>query len=168
MFLPFLTLLVDAWFAALCFPQVIYKKFQICCPLEEYSANGTASHLSYNLSSHDHDHGHGQEDDSHCSTYMFTMNSQVGGRQRGDPVRLLVLVSCPDTRHSVPASDLLCQSHTFVFLADGVHHSHSRFRLRLSPGGPPHLHGAPQVSQPLSACDVCQRIAAECGSCATF
>lgn len=81
MFLPFLTLLVDAWFAALCFPQVIYKKFQICCPLEEYSANGTASHLSYNLSSHDH--GHGQEDDSHCSTYMFTMNSQVGGRQRG-------------------------------------------------------------------------------------
>uniref|UniRef100_H3BYP6 Solute carrier family 38 member 3 n=1 Tax=Tetraodon nigroviridis TaxID=99883 RepID=H3BYP6_TETNG len=52
---------------------VIYKKFQIGCPLEEYSANSTASHLSSNLSSH----GHGQEDDSHCSAYMFTMNSQT-------------------------------------------------------------------------------------------
>lgn len=101
MFLPFLTLLVDAWFAALCLPQVIYKKFQIGCPLEEYSANSTASHLSYNLSSHDH--GQGQEDESHCSAYMFTMNSQVGGRGE-DPVHLLGVVSRPNTRHSVPAS----------------------------------------------------------------
>ncbi|XP_003973416.2 sodium-coupled neutral amino acid transporter 3 [Takifugu rubripes] len=52
---------------------VIYKKFQIDCPLKEYSANSTASHLSFNLSSHDHE----KNDDSHCSAYMFTMNSQT-------------------------------------------------------------------------------------------
>lgn len=98
MFLLFLTLLLVF---SLCLPQVIYKKFQIGCPLEEYSANSTASHLSFNLSSHDH--GHGQEDDSHCAAYMFTMNSQVGSRGE-DPVRLPGLVSRPYTRHSVPAS----------------------------------------------------------------
>lgn len=112
MFLLFLTLLL---FFSFCLPQVIYKKFQIGCPLEEYSANSTASHLSFNLSSHNH--GHGQEDDSHCSAYMFTMNSQVGSRGE-DPVRLPGLVSRPYTRHSVPASGrsanhtLLCSLQT--------------------------------------------------------
>lgn len=103
------------FFPPLCLPQVIYKKFQIGCPLEEYSANSTASHLAFNLSSHDL--GHGQEDDSHCSAYMFTLNSHVGGSD-GDPVRLLGLVSRPYTRHSVPASGHsanhtpLCSSQT--------------------------------------------------------
>lgn len=74
-------------------PQVIYKKFQIDCPLKEYSANSTASHLSFNLSSHDHE----QEDDPHCSAYMFTMNSQVDDRGE-DPVRLLDWI--PDWFHT--------------------------------------------------------------------
>lgn len=110
MFLLFLTLLL---FFSLCLPQVIYKKFQIGCPLEEYSANSTASHLSFNLSSHDH--GHGQEDDSHCSAYMFTMNSQVGSRGE-DPVRLPGLVSRPYTRHSVPASGRSANHTLLCFL----------------------------------------------------
>uniref|UniRef100_A0AAQ5X338 Amino acid transporter transmembrane domain-containing protein n=1 Tax=Amphiprion ocellaris TaxID=80972 RepID=A0AAQ5X338_AMPOC len=39
---------------------VIYKKFQIPCPFEEFSHNSTDSH-----------------DDSHCTPRMFTMNSQT-------------------------------------------------------------------------------------------
>lgn len=61
--------------------QVIYKKFQITCPFEEFSANSTAAHLSLNVSSHGHDYNNGlvhEDDDSRCSPRMFTINSQVG------------------------------------------------------------------------------------------
>lgn len=68
--------------------QVIYKKFQIACPFEEFSVNGTANLLSLNISSaHSHDGHDGHEytngvahedDDSHCATHLFTINSQVG------------------------------------------------------------------------------------------
>ncbi|XP_029991065.1 sodium-coupled neutral amino acid transporter 3 isoform X2 [Sphaeramia orbicularis] len=58
---------------------VIYKKFQIPCPFEEFSVNGTASHL--NVSSHDHDYNNGlvheNTEDDHCSPRMFTINSQT-------------------------------------------------------------------------------------------
>ncbi|XP_045932115.1 sodium-coupled neutral amino acid transporter 3 [Micropterus dolomieu] len=59
---------------------VIYKKFQITCPFEEFSANSTAAHLSLNVSSHGHDYNNGlvhEDDDSHCSPRMFTINSQT-------------------------------------------------------------------------------------------
>lgn len=54
-----------------------------------------------------------------------------------------------------------------MFLADSVHYSHPRFRLRVPPRGPPHLHRAPEVSRPPSP-RICQRIGAERGSYATF
>ncbi|XP_023135552.1 sodium-coupled neutral amino acid transporter 3 isoform X2 [Amphiprion ocellaris] len=55
---------------------VIYKKFQIPCPFEEFSHNSTAAHHSLNVSSHAliHEDSH---DDSHCTPRMFTMNSQT-------------------------------------------------------------------------------------------
>ncbi|XP_068598167.1 sodium-coupled neutral amino acid transporter 3 [Brachionichthys hirsutus] len=59
---------------------VIYKKFQISCPFEEYTANGTAAHDSLNASSLGHQYSNGlvhEDDDSHCSTHMFTINSQT-------------------------------------------------------------------------------------------
>ncbi|XP_055724068.1 sodium-coupled neutral amino acid transporter 3-like isoform X3 [Salvelinus fontinalis] len=62
---------------------VIYKKFQIPCPFEEFSAaNHTGSHLDIHLNITDnhatHDNGLVHEmDDSHCGARMFTMNSQT-------------------------------------------------------------------------------------------
>ncbi|GAA6221939.1 sodium-coupled neutral amino acid transporter 3-like isoform X1 [Lates japonicus] len=60
---------------------VIYKKFQIPCPFEEFSANSTAALLSTNVSSHGHEYINGvvhtDDDDSHCSPRMFTINSQT-------------------------------------------------------------------------------------------
>ncbi|XP_035652184.1 sodium-coupled neutral amino acid transporter 3-like isoform X3 [Oncorhynchus keta] len=62
---------------------VIYKKFQIPCPFEEFSAaNHTVSHLDSHLNITDnhatHDNGLVHEmDDSHCGARMFTMNSQT-------------------------------------------------------------------------------------------
>lgn len=61
--------------------QVIYKTFQITCPFEEFSANSTGAYLSLNVSSHGHEYSNGlvhEDDDSHCSPRMFTINSQVG------------------------------------------------------------------------------------------
>lgn len=61
--------------------QVIYKKFQIFCPFEEFSANSTAAQLNLNVSNHSHKYSNvlaDKDDDSHCSTHMFTINSQVG------------------------------------------------------------------------------------------
>ncbi|XP_041836109.1 sodium-coupled neutral amino acid transporter 3 isoform X2 [Melanotaenia boesemani] len=59
---------------------VIFKKFQIPCPFEEFSANNTATHLSLNVSSHVHEHSndvvHG-DDDYHCTPRMLTINSQT-------------------------------------------------------------------------------------------
>ncbi|XP_047438668.1 sodium-coupled neutral amino acid transporter 3 isoform X2 [Mugil cephalus] len=59
---------------------VTYKKFQIPCPFEEFSANSTASHHISNTSSHFHDYNSGlvhEDDDSHCAPRMFTINSQT-------------------------------------------------------------------------------------------
>ncbi|XP_055016433.1 sodium-coupled neutral amino acid transporter 3-like [Boleophthalmus pectinirostris] len=59
---------------------VIYKKFQIPCPFEEFSINSTSTHHVVNVSSHAHDYINGAvpaEDDSHCTPQMFTMNSQT-------------------------------------------------------------------------------------------
>lgn len=58
--------------------QVIYKKFHIPCPFEEFSANNTAVHLlSTALPMTDIHHDGHVVDDAHCSPRMFTMNSQV-------------------------------------------------------------------------------------------
>ncbi|XP_040889966.1 sodium-coupled neutral amino acid transporter 3 isoform X2 [Toxotes jaculatrix] len=60
---------------------VIYKKFQIPCPFDEFSVNSTAAHLSMNVSGHGHEYVnglvHSDDDDSHCSPRMLTMNSQT-------------------------------------------------------------------------------------------
>ncbi|XP_056253975.1 sodium-coupled neutral amino acid transporter 3 isoform X1 [Seriola aureovittata] len=60
---------------------VVYKKFQIPCPFEEFSANSTAAHLSMNVSSHGHEYNngpvHADDEDSHCYPRMFTINSQT-------------------------------------------------------------------------------------------
>uniref|UniRef100_A0AAR2K1Q5 Amino acid transporter transmembrane domain-containing protein n=1 Tax=Pygocentrus nattereri TaxID=42514 RepID=A0AAR2K1Q5_PYGNA len=60
---------------------VIYKKFQISCPFEEFSHNSTAINLHSNVSAftdhaHSYDNGHVVDED-HCSPRMFTINSQV-------------------------------------------------------------------------------------------
>ncbi|KAI4879593.1 hypothetical protein NFI96_007527 [Prochilodus magdalenae] len=60
---------------------VIYKKFQIPCPFEEFSANSTTIHLDSNVSAfadhgHSYDNGH-LVDEDHCSPRMFTINSQT-------------------------------------------------------------------------------------------
>ncbi|XP_070697398.1 sodium-coupled neutral amino acid transporter 3 isoform X2 [Pempheris klunzingeri] len=61
---------------------VIYKKFQIPCPFEEYSANSTSAHLSLNVTSHSHGHEYSnglvhEDNDPHCSPRLFTINSQT-------------------------------------------------------------------------------------------
>ncbi|CAB1353375.1 unnamed protein product [Coregonus sp. 'balchen'] len=58
---------------------VIYKKFQIPCPFEEFfAANHTVSHLNVTDNHALHDNSLVQEvDDSHCGAKMFTMNSQT-------------------------------------------------------------------------------------------
>ncbi|TNN84414.1 Sodium-coupled neutral amino acid transporter 3 [Liparis tanakae] len=58
---------------------VIYKKFQIPCPFDEYASNTTA-HLSLNVSSHGHEYNNGlvhEDDDSHCAPRMININSQT-------------------------------------------------------------------------------------------
>ncbi|KAM9799860.1 sodium-coupled neutral amino acid transporter 3-like isoform X1 [Syngnathus typhle] len=58
---------------------VIYKKFQIPCPFQEFnSLNNTAAHHSLNVSNHSGDHllTH-EEDDALCGPRMFTINSQT-------------------------------------------------------------------------------------------
>lgn len=58
--------------------SVIYKKFNIICPFEEYTFNNTAIHLTpteMSLTELHHD-GH-MVDDGNCSPRMFTVNSQT-------------------------------------------------------------------------------------------
>uniref|UniRef100_A0A8C3AL44 Solute carrier family 38 member 3 n=1 Tax=Cyclopterus lumpus TaxID=8103 RepID=A0A8C3AL44_CYCLU len=60
--------------------QVIYKKFQIPCPFDEFTSNTTTTHLSMNVSSHGHEYNNGlvhEDDDSHCSPRMININSQT-------------------------------------------------------------------------------------------
>ncbi|XP_017263885.1 sodium-coupled neutral amino acid transporter 3 isoform X2 [Kryptolebias marmoratus] len=59
---------------------VIFKKFQIPCPFEEFSVNSTTPHHGLNISSHVHEYTNGlvhEDDDSHCTPRMFTINSQT-------------------------------------------------------------------------------------------
>uniref|UniRef100_A0A8C3AHZ8 Solute carrier family 38 member 3 n=1 Tax=Cyclopterus lumpus TaxID=8103 RepID=A0A8C3AHZ8_CYCLU len=62
------------------FLSVIYKKFQIPCPFDEFTSNTTTTHLSMNVSSHGHEYNNGlvhEDDDSHCSPRMININSQT-------------------------------------------------------------------------------------------
>ncbi|XP_056131330.1 sodium-coupled neutral amino acid transporter 3 [Lampris incognitus] len=59
---------------------VIFKKFQIPCPFEEFTANSTAAHVNLTTSTHSHEYHNGlvhEVDDAHCSPRMFTINSQT-------------------------------------------------------------------------------------------
>uniref|UniRef100_A0A673JKM7 Sodium-coupled neutral amino acid transporter 3-like n=1 Tax=Sinocyclocheilus rhinocerous TaxID=307959 RepID=A0A673JKM7_9TELE len=59
---------------------VIYKKFQIPCPFEEFSANSTLAHAHSNVTvnhAHGYHNGHVMVDDSHCSPQMFTINTHT-------------------------------------------------------------------------------------------
>ncbi|KAM7402236.1 hypothetical protein PAMP_017495 [Pampus punctatissimus] len=59
---------------------VIYKKFQIPCPFEEFSANSTSALHSLNISSHSHEYNNGlvhEDDDLCCGPRMITINSQT-------------------------------------------------------------------------------------------
>uniref|UniRef100_A0AAY4BRW2 Amino acid transporter transmembrane domain-containing protein n=1 Tax=Denticeps clupeoides TaxID=299321 RepID=A0AAY4BRW2_9TELE len=59
---------------------VIFKKFQIPCPFEEFAVNATATHLHSNFSLVDHSHAYHNghvEDDAHCSPGFITINSQT-------------------------------------------------------------------------------------------
>ncbi|XP_051563055.1 sodium-coupled neutral amino acid transporter 3-like isoform X3 [Myxocyprinus asiaticus] len=56
---------------------VIYKKFQIPCPFEEFSHNSTHAHSNVTVN-HAHSYNNGHEmDESHCGPQMFTVNSQT-------------------------------------------------------------------------------------------
>uniref|UniRef100_A0A8C1K5W5 Solute carrier family 38 member 3b n=1 Tax=Cyprinus carpio TaxID=7962 RepID=A0A8C1K5W5_CYPCA len=62
------------------FLSVIYKKFQILCPFEEFSANSTLAHAHSNVTvnhAHGYHNGHVMVDDSHCSPQMFTVNTHT-------------------------------------------------------------------------------------------
>uniref|UniRef100_A0A8C6UUS2 Solute carrier family 38 member 3b n=1 Tax=Neogobius melanostomus TaxID=47308 RepID=A0A8C6UUS2_9GOBI len=59
---------------------VIYKKFQIPCPFEEFSMNVTSTHHAVNVSSHANEYTNGlvhTNEDAHCDPRMFTINSQT-------------------------------------------------------------------------------------------
>ncbi|KAJ3602056.1 hypothetical protein NHX12_029816 [Muraenolepis orangiensis] len=53
---------------------VIYKKFQIPCPFEEFVANSTSQHLNLTLSV---SHGFHSDTEVDCGPRMFTINSQT-------------------------------------------------------------------------------------------
>ncbi|XP_023661292.1 sodium-coupled neutral amino acid transporter 3 [Paramormyrops kingsleyae] len=58
--------------------SVIYKKFQIPCPFDDYSTNSTVVLLHSNSSEASVGYRLGHvEDDSHCGPRMFTVNSQT-------------------------------------------------------------------------------------------
>ncbi|XP_052456231.1 sodium-coupled neutral amino acid transporter 3 isoform X1 [Carassius gibelio] len=59
---------------------VIYKKFQILCPFEEFSSNSTLAQAHSNVTvdnAHVYHNGHVMVDDSHCSPQMFTVNTHT-------------------------------------------------------------------------------------------
>ncbi|KAG7280599.1 hypothetical protein CRUP_028325 [Coryphaenoides rupestris] len=58
---------------------VIFKKFQIPCPFEEFVANGTQPHPQLNLN-HSVSHDPHSDAEVDCSPHMFTINSQVALR----------------------------------------------------------------------------------------
>lgn len=108
--------------------QVIYKKFNIPCPLNEEHSNVTLDNVHPALN----------DTDDSCEAKMFTMNSQVQ-RFYFDflPVFLPLCVCVCAWR--VAHWPLVC------FL-DSIHHPHSGLCFRLPSWGSPHLHRAPGVS----------------------
>uniref|UniRef100_A0A8C2Q0A1 Solute carrier family 38 member 3b n=1 Tax=Cyprinus carpio TaxID=7962 RepID=A0A8C2Q0A1_CYPCA len=58
---------------------VIYKKFQILCPFEEFSSNSTLAqaHVANVTVNHGYHNGHVMVDDSNCSPQMFTINTHT-------------------------------------------------------------------------------------------
>lgn len=125
-------------------PQVIYKKFQIACPFEEFSVNSTANLLSLNISSahsHDsHEYTNGvahEDDDSHCATHLFTINSQVGSCHWQTLALLILLLFSMQVESGVSTLGFSMtvnkSSHFSVSLADRVHYSHPCFRLCVPP-----------------------------------
>lgn len=62
-------------------PQVIYKKFQIPCPLPEQEGNFTGSLNVTPVSTSDYQNGYTvlqAPDEGTCTPSFFTLNSQVG------------------------------------------------------------------------------------------
>uniref|UniRef100_A0A9J7YHU2 Solute carrier family 38 member 3b n=1 Tax=Cyprinus carpio carpio TaxID=630221 RepID=A0A9J7YHU2_CYPCA len=61
------------------FLSVIYKKFQILCPFEEFSSNSTLAqaHVANVTVNHGYHNGHVMVDDSNCSPQMFTINTHT-------------------------------------------------------------------------------------------
>lgn len=62
-------------------PQVIYKKFQIPCPLPEQEGNLTGSINSTSVSTSDYQNGYTvlqAPEQGICTPSFFTLNSQVG------------------------------------------------------------------------------------------
>lgn len=62
-------------------PQVIYKKFQIPCPLPEEEKNLTGSLNATFISTSDYQNGYTvlqTPDQGTCTPSFFTLNSQVG------------------------------------------------------------------------------------------
>ncbi|XP_062300816.1 sodium-coupled neutral amino acid transporter 3-like [Scomber scombrus] len=59
---------------------VIYKKFQIPCPFEDFSVNSTSALHSLNISSHSLEHNSAlvhEDEDSYCEASLFTINSKT-------------------------------------------------------------------------------------------
>lgn len=133
-------------------PQVIYKKFQIPCPLPEQEGNITGILNVTTVSTSDYQNGYtvlqAPEQDT-CTPSFFTLNSQV--RTWDAALRLWVsLHPVLPMKMGGPGagsaclwapSSQSCSSHT-----DSLHHPHHGLRLRLPPRGPAHLHRAEGVS----------------------
>lgn len=105
--------------------QVIYKKFNILCPLNKEHSNVTF----------DDNHHDVNGTDNFCDAKMVTINSQVRRYY-------FALLSWLLPRSSVCVgvlTDLWC-------VLDGVHYPHSGLRFCLPSWGSPHLHWAPRVS----------------------
>lgn len=133
-------------------PQVIYKKFQIPCPLPEPEDNLTGILNVTTVSTSDYQNGYtvlqAPEQDT-CTPSFFTLNSQV--RPLNSPLRLWV---SPQPMHPMqtggPAAGSSCHlapsSQLSSSRTDSVHHPHHGLRLCLPPRGPAHLHRAEGVS----------------------
>lgn len=127
-------------------PQVIYKKFQIPCPLPEQEGNITGIFNVTTVSTSDYQNGYtvlqAPEQDT-CTPSFFTLNSQV--RAWGAPLRLWVS-SHPmhPMQTGGPGAGSTCHwapsSQSSSSCTDSVHHPHHGLRLRLPPRGPAHLH----------------------------
>lgn len=131
--------------------QVIYKKFQVPCPLPEQEGNITDILNVTTVSTSDYQNGYtvlqAPEQDT-CTPSFFTLNSQVRTckgctpEAPGEP-------PAPESQQERGSGCwqlLLPSSQSCSSLTDSVHHPHHGLRLRLPPRGPAHLHRAQGVS----------------------